>query len=153
METDSKMHKKGVTDEHRQKLLQEAVDSEMLKGNAQIIHKTDYAAVLETGKKVNHILHLLLALVTFGIWLPVWLFIAAFGNTRKKTLKVDSQGNVNTETAGSGTAKIFLVLLVALILFPLLFAYPVQVVFLLFFAGGLMSVAYFMFKQYKSQKQ
>ena len=86
---------KEVTDEDRKRLLQEAVDNLMLKGNAEIVHKADYAAVVLRGKKVNHILHLLLALFTFGFWLPFWLFISLAGNTRRKTIQVDKSGKVS----------------------------------------------------------
>jgi hypothetical protein len=27
----------------------------------------------------NHVLHLILSLVTFGLWLPIWLLISAGG--------------------------------------------------------------------------
>ena len=35
------------------------------------------SAVLATGTTPNHVLHLLLSLLTFGLWLPVWLLICA----------------------------------------------------------------------------
>jgi hypothetical protein len=34
------------------------------------------AMVTATQRQPNHILHLLLAVFTLGLWLPVWLFIA-----------------------------------------------------------------------------
>lgn len=33
--------------------------------------------VLALGTKANHVLHLLLSLVSCGLWLPVWLIVAA----------------------------------------------------------------------------
>ena len=35
-------------------------------------------------QKPNHILHLLLSLVTFGFWLIVWFFIALFTSDSSK---------------------------------------------------------------------
>ncbi|KKN68331.1 hypothetical protein LCGC14_0452070 [marine sediment metagenome] len=32
--------------------------------------------VLVWRKGTNHILHLILSLLTFGLWLPVWIFIS-----------------------------------------------------------------------------
>jgi hypothetical protein len=31
---------------------------------------------MHSGKQPNHILHLLLSCITFGIWLPVWLVLS-----------------------------------------------------------------------------
>ena len=36
--------------------------------------------VVERKRRVNHILHLLLSLVTFGLWLPVWLLLSMKSN-------------------------------------------------------------------------
>lgn len=35
-------------------------------------------------KPCNHVLHLILSLITFGMWLPVWAVVAAVG--RKETV-------------------------------------------------------------------
>ncbi len=35
---------------------------------------------LEEGNKTNHILHLILSIVTAGLWLIVWLFVAMSNN-------------------------------------------------------------------------
>lgn len=43
----------------------------------RIESRTAYTAVLVKGQRVNHILHLLLSLVTVGLWIPVWIFLAA----------------------------------------------------------------------------
>jgi hypothetical protein len=36
------------------------------------------------GHRPNHVLHLLLSVVTFGLWLPVWIGVAAFGGGRRE---------------------------------------------------------------------
>jgi hypothetical protein len=36
--------------------------------------------------RTNHILHLLLTVFTAGLWLPVWIGVAAFGGGRPKTI-------------------------------------------------------------------
>jgi hypothetical protein len=41
----------------------------------RIESRTEHSAVMVKGKPVNHILHLLLTLVTVGLWLPVWIFL------------------------------------------------------------------------------
>ena len=40
--------------------------------------KTCKKSTVQIKQKPNHILHLLLSLVTFGIWLIVWFFISLF---------------------------------------------------------------------------
>lgn len=57
--------------------------SHLSKGWA-IESRTDYTAVLVKGKRVNHILHLLLSLVTVGFWIPVWIFVAVTGGEKRK---------------------------------------------------------------------
>jgi len=36
-------------------------------------------------KGVNHVLHLLLTLVTLGLWLPVWVVLSAMNNERSQS--------------------------------------------------------------------
>lgn len=38
-------------------------------------------------QKTNHILHLLLSLITAGIWLPIWLLVAFNTQSKKATLE------------------------------------------------------------------
>lgn len=47
--------------------------------------QTPHQAVLvRPGTKVNHILHLLLSLLTVGLWLVMWLLIALFHKRTKR---------------------------------------------------------------------
>ena len=48
-------------------------------------------AVLVKGRRVNHILHLLLTLVTLGLWAVVWLLLVAMKGEQRKTVFVDPQ--------------------------------------------------------------
>ncbi|MBD3261123.1 MAG: hypothetical protein GF334_05480 [Candidatus Altiarchaeales archaeon] len=36
-------------------------------------------ATMQESHKVNHMVHLLMSLITAGFWLPVWLFLTLFG--------------------------------------------------------------------------
>ena len=51
-------------------------------------------AVVVTGAPVNHILHLLLAVLTCGLWLPVWLLIVVLGGEKRRHLWIDDYGNL-----------------------------------------------------------
>lgn len=52
------------------------------------------SAVVATGKPVNHVLHLLVTVLLFGLWLPVWIIMAIDGGEKRTTVSVDESGNV-----------------------------------------------------------
>lgn len=58
--------------------------------------QTEYTAVLYYGKggKINHILHLLLSLITFGIWLIVWIIIGLTSQRKTKVISITETGEV-----------------------------------------------------------
>ena len=64
----------------------------------------DYQAVLVTGKSVNHVLHLILTLITCFIWGIVWAALVIFGGEKREIAEVDEWGNVNL-TRSSGTSS------------------------------------------------
>lgn len=51
-------------------------------------------ATLRRGKRPNHVLHLLLSLVTVGLWVLVWAWLAIVKHERTVTLTVDAWGNI-----------------------------------------------------------
>jgi hypothetical protein len=59
--------------------------------------RTADAAVVVTGKPVNHVLHLLLSLFLCAIWVPVWLILAAVSPERRATIWVDPTGGVHRQ--------------------------------------------------------
>ena len=58
--------------------------------------QSDYSAVIRYGKPVNHVLHLILTLITLGIWVIVWIIVAVVSATSNKaiSLMVDDYGQV-----------------------------------------------------------
>jgi hypothetical protein len=44
----------------------------------------DVAMVLAERQTPNHVLHLLLSIVTAGLWIPVWLLVLLFGYSSYK---------------------------------------------------------------------
>ena len=46
--------------------------------------------VMGRGRRPNHILHLLLSVVTVGLWLPVWLLVAATTREHRIVLSEES---------------------------------------------------------------
>ena len=57
----------------------------------------NFIAFLASGKPVNHRRHALLALLTGGLWLPVWAGIVVFGGEKRMLAVVDRFGEVRTE--------------------------------------------------------
>ncbi len=87
-----------VPPEVRKRNLAQALQREVVAGY-RVESQTDINAVLVKGKNVNHILHLILSLITFGIWLFVWPLVWYFNREQRLILNVDDYGNVLRMTA------------------------------------------------------
>lgn len=81
------------TVEQRKAILAQAVQQAVLRGG-RIESQTDTMAVMVRGKPVNHILHLILTLVTVGLWGIVWLILVLTGGEKREMITVDDYGNV-----------------------------------------------------------
>jgi hypothetical protein len=46
-----------------------------------------------TGHRTNHVLNLILTLVTLGIWAIVWILMVALGGEKRAVVSVDENGN------------------------------------------------------------
>ena len=80
------------TAEERRALLSNEV-TRLLRQGRRVESQSDYQAVLLRGKKVNHILHLLLSVFTAGLWLLVWLSLLGKG-IKRELVQVDEWGKV-----------------------------------------------------------
>ena len=69
--------------------------------------RTANAAVVVTGKPVNHVLHLLLSLFLCTMWVPAWHIMAAVGGERRATISVDPTGGVHRRQAPMTAGRIF----------------------------------------------
>jgi hypothetical protein len=58
----------------------------LLRSGYHVEVQTAELTQLVRGHRVNHTLHLLLTVFTAGLWLPVWIGVAAFGGGRRKTI-------------------------------------------------------------------
>jgi hypothetical protein len=52
------------------------------------------SAVVAMGKPINHVLHLLVTVFLFGLWLPVWIILAIDRGEKRTTVSVDETGHV-----------------------------------------------------------
>jgi hypothetical protein len=63
----------------------------------RIESRSDYQATIVKGHRPNHILHLILTIITLGIWLIIWILVAAFGGETRRTITVHPDGRVLDE--------------------------------------------------------
>lgn len=84
-----------TTEQQRREKLAAAVSREV-GGGWHVESQSDHQAVLvRPGTKVNHILHLILSVLTLGFWIPVWILIAVLKKREHhKVVSVDGFGNV-----------------------------------------------------------
>jgi hypothetical protein len=57
--------------------------------------QSDYQAIFVKGRHVRHILHLVLTILTAGVWGLVWLLMWAIYHERRQIANVDEYGNVS----------------------------------------------------------
>lgn len=74
--------------------LSTAVANECAVGGWRVQSQSDYNAILVKGKKVSHLLHLLLFLFTAGLWIFVWPILAIKNREKRLMISVDAYGNI-----------------------------------------------------------
>lgn len=84
--------------EERKEILSRQVQQSVARG-ARIESQSDTMAVVVTGKKVNHVLHFLIGVVTLGIWWIVWLILIIAGGEKRKMITVDEYGLILLQKA------------------------------------------------------
>jgi hypothetical protein len=85
-----------MTDDKRKATLAQAVSNEVRQGWS-VQSQTDFQAVLAKGHRPNHLLHLVLTLITLGLWGIVWALVALIGGEKHRVVNVDAYGNVNRQ--------------------------------------------------------
>jgi hypothetical protein len=82
--------------DERKETLGRAIHTQVAQG-ARVESQGDYHAILVTGHRPNHTLHLILTLVTLGVWGIVWIAVVALGGERRMSVNVDEWGNTNVQ--------------------------------------------------------
>ncbi|MGH2802397.1 MAG: hypothetical protein ACRDL4_05025 [Thermoleophilaceae bacterium] len=82
--------------EERKALLARAVSNQVREG-WRVESQMDYQAVLVKGSRPNHILHLILTLVTLGVWGIVWIAVALLGGEKRSVIEIDEYGATNIQ--------------------------------------------------------
>jgi hypothetical protein len=76
----------------RKEILARLVVAQVAQG-ARVETQSDYQAVLVRGHRPNNTLHLVLTLVTAGVWGIVWIALALIGGEKRSVGSVDEWGN------------------------------------------------------------
>lgn len=82
-----------TTPDPRAAALERAV-AEHTRHGWRVVSQTPTQAQLVKGKPTNHVLHLILTLVTVGLWSIVWILVVLFAGEKQKFLQVDASGRV-----------------------------------------------------------
>ena len=82
-----------LSQDERSAILERVVTANVQQG-WRVVSQTQTQAQLVKGKPTNHLLHLILSLVTLGIWIPVWIAVAIFAGEKQKFVQVDTMGRV-----------------------------------------------------------
>ena len=82
-------------DATRKYRLSQAIQNEVVAGG-RVESQSDFGAVMRFGNPPNHVLHLIVSLVTCLFWTPVWMALAVIYHLQKKTvtLTVNEYGQV-----------------------------------------------------------
>lgn len=81
------------TIEERKEMLSRAVASQLAQGGRRVETQSDFSSVLVQGKPVNHVLHVILSVLTFGFWAIVWIILVVIGGEKREMISVDQYGN------------------------------------------------------------
>lgn len=82
-----------ITIEQRRLILASKVAAQVRKGWT-VESQTDYQATLTKGHRPNHLLHLILTVLTLGLWAIVWIVVALTNRVKHKVITVDEFGHV-----------------------------------------------------------
>ena len=59
-----------------------------------VVSQTQNTAQLAKGKPTSHLLHLVISVLTLGLWIPVWIAVSLFTGEKHRLIIVDEYGGV-----------------------------------------------------------
>ena len=93
------------TSEERKELLARQIANKVPQG-WRVESQSDYQAVFVSGRPVNHVLHLILTLITCLAWGIVWVSLSLFAGEKRGMANIDEYGNVAISRFGNTTGKV-----------------------------------------------
>ena len=82
------------TDAQRKEILQRYIAKRVAAGS-KVEYSSDFLATTAIGGNTNHILHFLLCIPTFGLWVFVWLLIGLSNGRSATIISIDEFGNIH----------------------------------------------------------
>lgn len=83
----------SISNDQRQQILFQQVSIYLNQG-WEVQSQNEFSVILvKKPKPVNHILHLLLSILTAGVWLFVWLGLAMFSSSKSMTKMINVSEN------------------------------------------------------------
>ena len=84
--------------EERNQILAQQVQMEIARGG-RVESQSDAMAVIVHGRRVNHLLHFIIGILTLGFWWFVWIALALLGGEKRWLITVDERGNMSRQRA------------------------------------------------------
>jgi hypothetical protein len=110
-----------LSEAERKAWLAEQVDEHIRRG-WQIESRTENLASLRFGRRINHVLHFLITLATFGLWALVWIYLAIFEGEKHKTISTADAGKPPPPGKPFYQERSFLIAAAVILFFILLYA-------------------------------
>jgi hypothetical protein len=85
----------------RRKVLDRAVEDQVAANAASVVFEGPTGVILGYRRPPAHARHLIMSLLTAGLWTPVWIAAATRQREHRVRLSVDDWGNVWAETVAS----------------------------------------------------
>ena len=80
-----------ISSEKRNRILEEQILTHQANGK-RLESQMGFQAVLVTENRPNHLIHLILTVLTGGLWALIWLYIVLTKKDRREILQVDEYG-------------------------------------------------------------
>jgi hypothetical protein len=78
--------------EERKAALAQAIAGQIAQGY-RVESQSDFQAVVVKGKRPNHLLHLVLTIITAGVWLIVWIILSITMHVHRRIIEVNEFAN------------------------------------------------------------
>ena len=93
-------HDALAEDAQRERLLGQVVDDLTLQG-CDVKLKSRFRVVVARRRPVSHVLHLILTVLTAGLWVPIWLIMAIARKDERTAYDVVRHGHVWLQDGGT----------------------------------------------------
>jgi hypothetical protein len=68
--------------------------------NTEELQREALIATLKDKHRTNHVLHLIISIVTVGLWIPVWIIVAISNRIERGKVERRAEGNTMAQRLG-----------------------------------------------------